>query len=140
MSLSLWRNNGKMSLLKTKSVSQLVKTYQTRYPELDRDLLRKLIRLENKIENPSELKKLDRHLAKAFKNTQLREIEEKPSAKIILPNPMLNEKERVLFRLEVDRLAIEKQIAEGYSNDSEWAEWVKQKEDVFKQKWGISEG
>lgn len=63
--------------------------------------------------------------------------EQKPSAKIMVPNPMLNEKERTLYRLDVECLAIEKQIAEGHSNDSEWAEWIKRKEDVFQQKWGI---
>jgi hypothetical protein len=57
-----------MSISKAKDVPQLVEKYRQAYPDLDRDLLRKLIRLENKIENPSDLKKLDRYLAKAFKN------------------------------------------------------------------------
>ena len=51
-----------------KNVPQLVEKYRRKYPELDRDLLRKLIRLENKIDHPSELKKLDRYLKKAFEN------------------------------------------------------------------------
>ena len=59
-----------MSSAKRLNVPQLVKSYREKYPTVDRDLLRKLIRLENKIENPSELKKLDRHLGKAFKNTE----------------------------------------------------------------------
>jgi len=68
LSLTLWKSDGKMSISKAKDVPQLVEKYRQAYPDLDRDLLRKLIRLENKIENPSDLKKLDRYLAKAFKN------------------------------------------------------------------------
>jgi hypothetical protein len=55
-----------MSSNKTLDVPQIVKKYMQKYPELDRDVLRKLIRLEFKITNPSELKKLDRCLGKAF--------------------------------------------------------------------------
>ena len=68
LSLTLWKRYGKMSPKRDKSVPQLVEKYLETYPGLDRDLLRKLIRLENKIENPSELKKLDRYLRIAFKN------------------------------------------------------------------------
>jgi hypothetical protein len=57
-----------MSLKHNRNVPKLVKFYKEKYPTLDRDLLRRLIRLENKIENPSELKKLDRHLKQAFGN------------------------------------------------------------------------
>ena len=57
-----------MSPKRDKTVPHLVEKYLDKYPGLDRDLLRKLIRLENKIENPSELKKLDMYLRKAFKN------------------------------------------------------------------------
>lgn len=66
MSFRLWRKNGKVSTSNKQNVPELVKKYRSKYPELDRDLLRKLIRLENKIENPSELKKLDRCLRKSF--------------------------------------------------------------------------
>ncbi|MEM3695001.1 MAG: hypothetical protein QXJ11_03470 [Candidatus Bathyarchaeia archaeon] len=59
-----------MSVYKGLDVPQLVKKYREKYPELDRDLLRKLIRLEAKITNPSQLKKLDRYLAKEFKGKQ----------------------------------------------------------------------
>ena len=57
-----------MSLSKKKDVRQLVEKYRHEFPSLERPFLRKLIRSEMKIENPSELKKLDRYLAKAFKN------------------------------------------------------------------------
>ena len=68
LSLTLWRKYGKMSLSKRKDVPQLVKKYRENLPNIDRDLLRRLIRVENNITNPSDLKKLDRYLAKAFKN------------------------------------------------------------------------
>jgi hypothetical protein len=62
-----------MSLKRSKDVPQLVKKYRAKYPELDRDLLRKLIRLENpdlflkgkNLKCDSNLKKLDRYLRKA---------------------------------------------------------------------------
>lgn len=57
-----------MSVNKEKDVSKLVEKYRCDFPTLERRFLRKLIRSENKIENPSELKKLDRYLKKAFKN------------------------------------------------------------------------
>lgn len=65
-----------MSLRANSDVAQLVRKYKTRYPKLDRDLLRKLIRLENpnlfsKKENTgylSNLRKLDRKLKKAFES------------------------------------------------------------------------
>lgn len=67
-----------MSLPRKKTVSQLVKKYRAKYPELEREILRKLIRLENpelfsreKTRNPSSnLRNLDRHLGKAFKNAE----------------------------------------------------------------------
>jgi hypothetical protein len=65
-----------MSLSKRKDVSQLVKKYLEDYPNIDRDLLRKLIRLENKIENPSDLRKLDRCLKKAYGNSKPSQNEE----------------------------------------------------------------
>ena len=63
-----------MSLKRSKDVPQLVEKYRAKYPQLDRDLLRKLIRLENpdlfdekRNKNyASNLKKLDRYLRKAF--------------------------------------------------------------------------
>jgi hypothetical protein len=57
--------------MRNKIVPQLVEKYKTKYPGLDRDLLRKLIRLENPglfLKNPSNLKKLDRYLRKAFEH------------------------------------------------------------------------
>jgi hypothetical protein len=77
-----------MSLKKGKDVPQLVEKYRTKYPELDRDLLRKLIRLENPDRFPkgkslkyySNLKKLDRYLRKAFAS----ELSGQPSSKKIL--------------------------------------------------------
>ena len=67
-----------MSRSKAKDVPQLVEKYRQAYPDLDRDLLRKLIRLENpqlfsKKENErysSNLKKLDRYQRKSFKKVQ----------------------------------------------------------------------
>lgn len=79
MSLNVWRKHGKMSLSEKKDVPQLVEKYRNRYPEIERDLIRKMIRLENNIENPSELKKLDRYLAKSFKNQAKISNENKPS-------------------------------------------------------------
>lgn len=70
-----------MSLKHNKNVPELVKNYRSKYPNVDRDLLRKLIRLENKIENPSELKKLDRCLRKSFLGLKIAEAE-KPSTEV----------------------------------------------------------
>jgi hypothetical protein len=63
-----------MSLKRSKDVLQLVEKYRAKYPQLDRDLLRRLIRLENpdiflKEKNKNygnNLKTLDRYLRKAF--------------------------------------------------------------------------
>jgi hypothetical protein len=63
-----------MSLKRSKDVPQLVEKYRAKYPQLDRDLLRRLIRLETpdlflKEKNKNygnNLKKLDRYLRKAF--------------------------------------------------------------------------
>lgn len=52
-----------------KSVPELVQKYRHRWPDLERDLLRKLMRIENPklfLNNPSNLKKLDRHLKREF--------------------------------------------------------------------------
>ena len=57
-----------MSVNKPLNVPKLVEKYREELPDVDRDLLRRIIRVENHITNPSELKKLDRYLAKAFKN------------------------------------------------------------------------
>jgi len=60
-----------MSPKRDKTVPQLVEKFRREYPHLERSLLRKLIRLENPHlfkNNPSNLKTLDRHLKKAFKN------------------------------------------------------------------------
>ncbi|MGA2680884.1 MAG: hypothetical protein ABSF44_03685 [Candidatus Bathyarchaeia archaeon] len=60
-----------MSLKKDKSVPQLVQKYKHQFPDLERDLLRRLIRVENPnlfLDNSSNLKKLDRYLKKAFEN------------------------------------------------------------------------
>lgn len=68
MSLTPWRKYGKMSLNKKKSVAQLVRSCRDNWPNIDRDLLRHMIRRENNIVNPSELRKLDRYLKKEFKS------------------------------------------------------------------------
>lgn len=67
-----------MSLSRKNSVPQLVRKYRAKYPQLDRPILRKLIRLENpgllsreKAQNwDSNLRKLDRHLRKTFTKAQ----------------------------------------------------------------------
>jgi len=63
-----------MSLKRNKDVPKLVEKYRAKYPDLDRDLLRKLIRLENpdlffegkNLKYYNNLKNLDRYLRKAF--------------------------------------------------------------------------
>lgn len=62
-----------MSPKHDKGVLRLVEKYRRRYPHLERSILRKLIRLENKglfylagKPNESKLKTLDRRLKKAF--------------------------------------------------------------------------
>jgi len=63
-----------MSLKRSKSVPKLVEKYRAKYPQLNRELLRRFIRLENpdlfdekRNKNyASNLKKLDRYLRKAF--------------------------------------------------------------------------
>lgn len=59
-----------MSFKGGKNVPQLVSKMRADYPQLDRDLIRKLIRLENPDlfkDNPSNLKKLDRYLKRSYK-------------------------------------------------------------------------
>jgi len=75
MSLDSWKVYVKMSPNKNKSVPQLVEKYKQNKQtcDLDRDLMRRLIRLENPdlfLNNPSNLKKLDRYLRKAFANSK----------------------------------------------------------------------
>jgi hypothetical protein len=103
MSLTSWRKHDKMSLNKGKSVSQLVKIYRTKYSKLDRDLLRRMIRVENKITNPSELKKLDRYLKKEFKNRVDRKesLEEKPLGRQLSKSERERLEELVQGRAEV---------------------------------------
>jgi hypothetical protein len=57
-----------MSVPTEKNVRRLVEKYRSQLPELERPLLRRLIRSENRITDPSELKKLDRYLKKAFQS------------------------------------------------------------------------
>lgn len=62
-----------MSPKRDKTVPRLVEKYRREYPYLERPLLRKLMRLENPQlfrDNPSNLKKLDRHLRKAFEKEE----------------------------------------------------------------------
>jgi hypothetical protein len=64
-----------MSPKKDKNVAELVEKYKSKYSTLDRDLLRKIIRLENPLlfsegKTPyylSNLRKLDRHMRKTYK-------------------------------------------------------------------------
>lgn len=63
LSLKSMKKHGEMSLRKDKTVSQIVEKYMRQYSSLDRDLVRKLIRLENPNLN---LRTVDRHLKKAY--------------------------------------------------------------------------
>jgi len=72
-----------MSLNRDKSVSQLVTKYLKKYPNLDRDLVRKLVRLENPelfFKNASNLRKLDRHLKKQYDLKQQSQVKPKIAA------------------------------------------------------------
>lgn len=57
-----------MSPRRDKTVVSLAEKYKSRFPRLERPILRKLIRLENPdlFRNPSNLRKLDRTLGKLF--------------------------------------------------------------------------
>lgn len=71
MSLTLWERYGKMSPRQDKTVFKVTQKYRSIYPTLDRDLLRKLIRLENPSlfsNSTANLKQLDRCLKKIFEN------------------------------------------------------------------------
>jgi hypothetical protein len=52
-----------MSLKRDKTVSQIIEKLRQQYPTLDRDLVRRLIRLENPKLN---LRTVDRHLKRSF--------------------------------------------------------------------------
>ena len=67
-----------MSLRRNKSVSQIVEKYLRQYAGFDRDLVRKLIRLENPSIN---LRTVDRHLKRAY--------EPRPREPVLV-NPMEN--------------------------------------------------
>jgi hypothetical protein len=75
-----------MSSRRYSNVAELVEKYTNRYPTLDRDLIRKLIRIENphlfseekNASYLSNLRKLDRKLKKAFESkTRLETLYEK---------------------------------------------------------------
>ncbi|MEM3551656.1 MAG: hypothetical protein QXV01_11270 [Candidatus Bathyarchaeia archaeon] len=60
----------------------------------------------------------------------------KPSAEtFMLPNPNLTEKERKLYRYDVEYLSLLKQMANP--SNPEWDEFLKQEEREFKLKWGM---
>lgn len=88
-----------MSLKMPKKVPELVEKYRNRYPAADRAFLRKLIRLENPdvfpkkqtLEYQTNLKKLDRHLRKAFAN--------QPSSKQLSYDPV----EKALLKLSEEQ-------------------------------------
>jgi hypothetical protein len=67
-----------MSLSQRKDVLQLVEKYRKKYPTLDRNFVRKLIRLENPElfgkncrSKDTNLKALDRHLRKSFEKDKV---------------------------------------------------------------------
>lgn len=61
-----------MSPRRDKTVAKLVEKYRRDYPDFKRPILRKFIRLENKdlFVSASNLRKLDRHLKKAFEKQE----------------------------------------------------------------------
>lgn len=73
-----------MSLPSRRNVSKIVEKYRREFPDLERPLLRRLIRAENKIVNPSELRKLSRYLKKAY------EVQPQPKRRELKPQPEEN--------------------------------------------------
>jgi len=57
------------------NIPKLVEKYRHEFPQLEKRLLRRMIRKENHITDSTEIRQLSRYLQKAFKN------ETKPSAK-----------------------------------------------------------
>ena len=91
----------KVSPKRNKTISQNVEIYIKRHPEARRSTLRTLIRLDLNITNPSELRKLDRCLKKAFENQAKRSTKEKPSNSIL---------RRLLNKSNVSKRLIRKQL------------------------------
>ena len=91
-----WRIS-KITPNRDNTISKFVRDYKEKYPDLDRSLLRKLIRLENKITNPSDLKKLDRYLKKEF------EIPNHPYVTINGKEPEVPKRGLWIFKREVNQ-------------------------------------
>jgi len=117
-----------MSVNKEKDVRQLVEKYRRQFPTLERPFIRRLIRSENKIENPSELKKLDRYLAKAFKNEARFAAEEKPSTERPIAKQPSPEQWQALMR-EVNLQTYLRLVAEFNPSAQALKEWA----DIRKQ-------
>jgi len=111
-----------MSVNRPLDVPQLVKKYRDRYSELDRDLLRKIIRSENKITNPSELKKLDRYLRKAFEN----KVELSTSEDLVI--------DWEKFENEAKRASLSKVIEENFQPEPETKKYLKRMKKLLSSK------
>ena len=92
-----------------RDVLQLVKKYRQKYPDSERSLIRKLIRLENQElfgeEVPSRnsnLKALDRHLKRSFKQA----LDYKPNTSAVKRDKMGLGKEDYNIALEHSRLLV----------------------------------
>jgi len=87
----------KTAKLRDNTISRLVRDYKIKYPNEKREILRKLIRLENNITNQGELKKLDRYLDKAF------EIPKHPYVTINGVEPEVPTRGFWIFKKEIDQ-------------------------------------
>ena len=113
MSFRLWEMIGLMSPRHRNDVLQLVEKYRGKYPDLDRDLVRKLIRLDNpKLfgeNNPSRatnLKALDRKLGESFKKEKNQiDSENSQEVKSVKSNRSDSKAERKKLEEEERRLA-----------------------------------
>jgi glucan phosphorylase len=117
-----------MSVNKERDVRQLVEKYRRQFPTLERPFIRRLIRSENKIENPSELKKLDRYLAKAFKNEARFPAQEKPLTERPIVRRLSPDQWQALMR-EVNLQTYLRLVAEFNPNAQALKEWA----DIRKQ-------
>jgi hypothetical protein len=88
VSLGRWEKDGKMSPKRSLTVSELVQKYRQMFPNEERRNLRRRLRIEKPElfkDNPSNLRKLDRHLQKEFKNNLNKDKKEAIKPKIEVP-------------------------------------------------------
>lgn len=82
----------------------------------ERRVLRRLIRVENKITGSSELKKLDRCLRKAFKK-EVKQPNKRELSTEVKPHSKLSEKERKLLEMDAKLYAL---MEEASVNEDKW--------------------